>query len=115
MERKKIDEIHFSIHSVLVTDELKHKFYEWVTGDKFYSPIDWLSSPISKTEFPEDISWQDVLDYSEGISFTNRSFSESEDDMLRLLRMETAERLFDKFLHKGLDGQFFRPKNCRNR
>lgn len=103
MERKKIDEIHFSIHSVLVTDELKHKFYEWVTGDKFYSPIDWLSSPISKTEFPEDISWQDVVDYSEGISFTNRTFSESEDDMLRLLRMETAERLFDKFLHEGLD------------
>ena len=103
MNFKTIDEIHFSIHSVLVTDELKRKFYEWIAGDKFYSSIDWLSSPISKTEFPDDISWQDILDYSEGIPFTNRSLSGTEGDMLRLLRMETAERLFDKFLHEGLD------------
>ena len=105
MERKTISDIHFSIHSVLVTDELKHKFYEWVSGNKFYHVIDWLSSPVSKTEFPEDISWQDVVDYSEGISFTNRSLSGTEGDMLRLQRMETAERLFDKFLHEGLNAQ----------
>ena len=100
MNFKTIDEIHFSIHSVLVTDELKRKFYEWIAGDKFYSSIDWLSYPISKTEFPDDISWQDILDYSEGIPFTNRSLSGTEGDMLRLLRKETAERLFDKFCTK---------------
>lgn len=103
MEFKTIKDIHFSIHSVLVTEELKRKFYEWVAGDKFYSVIDWLSSPISKTEFPDEISWQDVLDYSEGIPYTNRSLSGTEGDMLRLLRMETAEHLFDKFLHEGID------------
>ena len=103
MEFKTIDEIHFSIHSVLVTLELRHKFYEWVQGDSYVYVIDWLSSPISKTEFPEDISWKDVIDYSEGHPFTNRSLSDTESDMLRLLRMETAERLFDKFLHEGLD------------
>ena len=103
MEFKTIDEIHFSIHSVLVTLELRHKFYEWVSGNTFINVIDWLSSPISKTEFSDDISWGDVIAYSEGHPFTNRSLSDTESDMLRLLRMETAERLFDKFLHEGLD------------
>ena len=103
MERKTIDEIHFSIHSVLVTERLKRLFYKWVAGSIFYHTIDWLSSPISKTEFPDEISWQDIIDYSEGLPFTNRSLSGTEGNMLRLLRMETAERLFDKFLHEGLD------------
>ncbi len=103
MERKTIADIHFSIHSVLTDRSLRRMFYEWVTGSTNLHIIDWLSSPISKTEFPEDISWQDVLDYSEGIPFTNRSLSGTEGDMLRILRMETAELLFDKFLHEGLD------------
>ena len=103
MERKTISDIHFSIHSVIVDSEIKTKFYRWVAGDNFYNIIDWLSSPISKTEFPEGISWQDVLDYSEGISFTNRSLSGTEGEMLKILRMVTAENLFDKFLHEGLD------------
>ena len=103
MERKTISDIHFSIHSVIVDSEIKTKFYRWVAGDNFYNIIDWLSSPISKTEFPEGISWQDVLDYSEGIPFTNRSLSGTEGEMLKILRMETAENLFDKFLHEGLD------------
>ena len=105
MERKTIDEIHFSIHSVLVSADLKEKFYKWVSGNDFYYEIDWLSSPISKTEFPDEISWDDVIAYSEGISFKNHSLSKTEGDMLRLLRMETAEHLFDKFLHEGLDKQ----------
>lgn len=103
MERKTIADIHFSIHSVLTDRSLRRMFYEWVTGSTNLHIIDWLSSPISKTEFPEDISWKDVIDYSEGHPFTNRSLSDTESDMLRLLRMETAERLFDKFLHEGLD------------
>lgn len=105
MERKTIADIHFSVHSIITDRNLKRMFYEWVTGSKNIKVIDWLSSPISKTEFPEDISWQDVLDYSEGIPFTNRSLSGTEGDILRLLRMETAEQLFDKFLHEGLDEQ----------
>ena len=103
MERKSIADIHFSIHSVIVDWELKLKFFRWIAGDFRYDSIDWLSSPISKSEFPDGISWQDILDYSEGISLENRSFSGTECDMLKILRMETAERLFDKFLHEGLD------------
>ncbi len=104
MERKTIADIHFSVHSVLVDWELKSKFYCWVAGDSDdYVNIDWLSSPISKTEFPDNISWQDVIGYVEGFPFNNRSLSGTEGEILRLLRMETAERLFDRFLHEGLD------------
>ena len=104
MERKSISDIHFSIHSVIVDDILKLQFYKWVAGDPhYYTVIDWLSSPVSKTDFPEEISWQDVLDYAYGFPFNSRSLSDTENDMLKILRMETAERLFDRFLHEGLD------------
>lgn len=103
MERKTISDIHFSIHSVITDWQLKNKFLLWVAGDNDYSVIDWLSSPVSKTEFPEEISWQDIIDYTDGIPFNSRSLSETENDMLKILRMETAENLFEKFLHEGLD------------
>ena len=103
MQRKTIADIHFSVHSVLATMELKRKFYRWGSGGGNSYSIDWLSSPLSKTEFPEGISWEDVVDYSEGISFTNHGLSGTEGDALKILRMETAERLFDRFLHEGID------------
>lgn len=103
MERKTISDIHFSIHSVITDWQLKSKFLHWVAGDNDYRVIDWISSPVSKTEFPEEISWQDIIDYTDGIPFNSRSLSETENDMLKILRMETAENLFDKFLHGGLD------------
>lgn len=103
MKRKTISDIHFSVHSVITDWQLKNKFLHWVAGDNDYRVIDWLSSPVSKTEFPEEISWQDIIDYTEGIPFNSRSLSETENDMLKILRMETAENLFDKFLHEGLD------------
>lgn len=103
MERKTISDIHFSVHSVITDWQLKNKFLLWVAGDNDYSVIDWLSSPVSKTEFPEEISWQDIIDYTDGIPFNSRSLSETENDMLKILRMETAENLFEKFLHEGLD------------
>lgn len=103
MERKTISDIHFSVHSVITDWQLKNKFLLWVAGDNDYRVIDWLSSPVSKTEFPEEISWQDIIDYTDGIPFNSRSLSETENDMLKILRMETAENLFEKFLHEGLD------------
>ncbi len=103
MEHKTIGDIHFSVHSVLATMELKRKFYRWGSGSGNSYSIDWLSSPLSKIEFPEGISWDDVVDYSEGVAFANRGLSETEGDTLKILRMETAERLFDRFLHEGLD------------
>ena len=105
MERKTLAEIHFSIHSLIVDDDFRLKFLDWVAGSKDYNQIDWLASPISKTEFPEEISWHDVIDYTFKIPFINRSLSETNGDMLKIQRMETAEHLFDKFVHEGLDEQ----------
>ena len=105
MERKTISDIHFSLRSILNADcFLVNKFYAWVSGSNLNVHfIDWLSSPISKSEFPEGITWQDIIDYAEGVPFSNSSLSGTLGEMLKISRMETAERLFDKFLHEGLD------------
>ena len=113
--RKGLQKIHFSLHSVITKKSqetefnLKKLFYMWISGkndstdsDKDYTNIDWLCSPISKTDFPEEIKWQDIIDYAEGIPLEKLSLSETENDERKILRMETAEHLFDRFLHEGL-------------
>ena len=113
--RKGLQNIHFSLHSVITKKSqetefnLKKLFYMWISGkndstdsDKDYTNIDWLCSPISKTDFPEEINWQDIIDYAEGIPLEKLSLSETENDERKILRMETAEHLFDRFLHEGL-------------
>ena len=112
---KGLQNIHFSLHSVITKKSqetefnLKKLFYMWISGkndapdsDKDYTKIDWLSSPISKTDFPEEIKWQDIIDYAEGIPLEKLSLSETENDERKILRMKTAEHLFDRFLHEGL-------------
>lgn len=113
--RKGLQNIHFSLHSVITKKSqetefnLKKLFYMWISGkndstdsDKDYTNIDWLCSPISKTDFPEEINWQDIIDYAEGIPLEKLSLSETENDERKILRMETAEHLFDRFLHESL-------------
>ena len=112
---KGLQNIHFSLHSVITIKSqetefnLKKLFYMWISGkndapdsDKDYTKIDWLCSPISKTDFPEEIKWQDIIDYAEGIPLEKLSLSETENDERKILRMKTAEYLFDRFLHEGL-------------
>lgn len=112
---KGLQNIHFSLHSVITKKSqetefnLKKLFYMWISGkndapdsDKDYTKIDWLCSPISKTDFPEEIKWQDIIDYAEGIPLEKLSPSETENDERKILRMKTAEHLFDRFLHEGL-------------
>ena len=103
MDKIPLSDIHFSIHSLIVDDDLRLQFLDWVAGSKDYKQIDWLASPISKTEFPDDISWSDVIDYTFKVPFYNRSLSDTNGDILKIQRMDTAEHLFDKFLHEGLD------------
>lgn len=113
--KKGLQNIHFSLHSVITKKSqetefnLKKLFYMWISGkndstdsDKDYTKIDWLCSPISKTDFPEEIKWQDIIDYAEGIPLEKLSLSETENDERKILRMKTAEHLFDRFLHEGL-------------
>ena len=73
---KQISDIHFSLHSVITRKsetsdfDLKESFYRWVSGrseHEDYRDIDWLASPVSKTDFPDDITWADIIDYSEGL------------------------------------------------
>lgn len=111
---KQISNIHFSLHSVITrqseeTDfDLKELFYRWIsarTEDEDYRDIDWLCSPISKTDLPDDIMWSDIIDYAEGIPCKKRSLSQTENDERKILRMDTAELLFERFLHEGLSAE----------
>lgn len=111
---KQITDIHFSLHSVITrqseeTDfDLKALFYRWIsarTEDEDYRDIDWLCSPISKTDLPDDIMWSDIIDYAEGIPCKRRSLSQTENDERNILRMDTAELLFERFLHEGLSAE----------
>jgi len=111
---KQISDIHFSLHSVITrqseeTDfDLKELFYRWIsarTEDEDYRDIDWLCSPISKTDLPGDIMWSDIIDYAEGIPCKRRSLSQTENDERKILRMDTAELLFERFLHEGLSAE----------
>lgn len=108
---KQISDIHFSLHSVITRKsegtnyDLKELFYRWIsarTENEDYRDIDWLCSPVSKTDFPNDIQWSDIIDYAEGLSCKRLSLSHSENDERKILRMDTAELLFDRFLHEGL-------------
>ena len=111
---KQITDIHFSLHSVITrqseeTDfDLKELFYRWIsarTEDEDYRDIDWLCSPISKTDLPGDIMWSDIIDYAEGIPCKRRLLSQTENDERKILRMDTAELLFERFLHEGLSAE----------
>ena len=108
---KQISDIYFSLHSVITRKseasdfDLKESFYRWVSGrseNEDYRDIDWLVSPVSKTDFPDDINWTDIIDYSEGLPCKKLSLSQTENDERKILRMDTAELLFDRFLHEGL-------------
>lgn len=108
---KQISDINFSLHSVITRQskssdyDLKELFYRWIsarTENEDYRDIDWLCSPVSKTDFPDDIQWSDIIDYAEGLSCKRLSLSHSENDERKILRMDTAELLFDRFLHEGL-------------
>lgn len=108
---KLISDIHFSLHSVITRslagsdNDLKKLFFQWISGrqeGEDFLDIDWLSSPVSKTDFPDEITWADIVDYAEGISCKKVSLSQTENDERKILRMDTAELLFDRFLHEGL-------------
>lgn len=108
--RKTISDIHFSLHSILTDDSLRHKFYEWATGQELDKLIprtlDFVFSPIRQSDFPKYIEWADVVDYAEKIPFRKKSgISKIRNEQLRIQRIDTAEALFDKFLHSDLDAE----------
>lgn len=105
-EFKRIGDIHFSLLSVLVDYGLRTRFFAWASGkNSDFESVDWLCSPISKTDFPEDVEWSDIMDYACKVPGRRTSLSKTENEEFKIERMQTAEYLFDRFLHEGLDEQ----------
>lgn len=128
----KLEKIHFSpmttlSHEFIVTEastgeplNLKEDFVNWVTGcydstDKrswwTRRNFDSASSPISKEDLPPGVNWSDIIEYLDGESVrARRAYGDKpqkaaaiEAEEKRVNRRDTADILFDRYLHEGLD------------
>ncbi len=109
---------------------LAESFILWAKGisletDATYNrrSIDFGIANISKDELPENITWHDIVDFIDGVKVmadrtSSWSFNKTEDeiknlrqerkkeaDLKRMVRAETANKLFDRYLHEGLDDE----------
>lgn len=135
-----MDRIHFALNSQLAEDfiishyredgsieelDLVDSFVLWAQNRTIDTQesrwqIDFSTANISRDDFPENVSWHDIIDFIEGKSVKadkTSSFSygktheeikqlkaerKKEADLRRQARSDTANALFDKFLHNGL-------------
>lgn len=94
-------------------------------GDKYSRwSVDWATANISREELGEQIDWSDIINFIDGKpvkaeragSWETRGMDEAEKadfkaerkkeaDEKRQLRSDTANRLFDRYLHEGLDDE----------
>lgn len=97
---------------------LLEEFRLWVSGiapDEMkssysYYTIDYTTSPVAREDFPPDCQWYDVLAYLDGTPVrARRSWDEEgkkaaalEAEKKRIARRETADKLFNRFIHEGL-------------
>ena len=107
---------------------LQESFILWAQGqtyksslaDEHYyrSGIDFTVSNISEEDLPSNVSWYDIIDYidkkpvkaektnswrkDEEEIQADKAQHRKEADEKRMARSETADRLFDKYLHEGL-------------
>lgn len=91
-------------------------------GEKYIRRhIDFATANISKDELPENVDWRDIVDFIDGVKVmadrtSSWSFSKTDEeirqlrherkkeaDLKRMTRADTANRLFDRYLHEGLD------------
>lgn len=107
---------------------LQESFILWAQNaslsDEKYSrwEIDFATANISREELGEEIGWGDIINYIEGKpvkadragSWETRNMDEAEKeafkaekkkeaDLKRQQRADTANRIFDRYLHEGLD------------
>ncbi len=121
-EPKRIDEIEVSLISPFVEDlrldgeELKERFIEWATGCNIEDSenrrddiTDFTVAGITRDDVPATITWGDIVDYADGTplpAIRNDELSDEEKAQVRNQkindRKETAERLFNHFLHNEL-------------
>jgi len=129
-EKVQVQEIHFSPMTRLAEEfsvtvgngkelTLKEGFINWVTGyaeennQSYYGrrQFDPALSPLSKEDIPPNIGWYDILEYLDGEPVrARRGWSEEhkkaqqiEAEQKRVTRRDTADILFDRYLHEGLD------------
>lgn len=99
----------------------KGQTYDQVTDKKTYysrGTIDFATANISQDEFPQSVTWYDIVEYidkkpvkADKVSSWNKDEYElkakkaqakREADEKRMARSETADKLFDRYLHEGL-------------
>lgn len=119
---KRLDEIEVSLISPFVADlrfngeSLAERFISWATGCNIEDSentrdniSDFADAAITRDDIPATISWSDIVDYADGIPLPpirNDDLSEEEKAQVRNQkindRKETAERLFNRFIHTSL-------------
>lgn len=93
------------------------------TGSGYYwrGGIDYATANISEEDMPQNVSWYDIVEYidrksvkADRVSTWRKSDEEinadkaqkrKEAEEKRMVRSETADRLFDKYLHEGLSSE----------
>lgn len=121
---------HISSEGEIVKLNLQESFILWAKGQTYaqftdktnYSwrgNIDFATANISQEDFPQSVSWYDIVEYidkkpvkAERVTGTwnkeddeikaDKAQARREADEKRMARSETADKLFDKYLHEGL-------------
>ena len=145
-----LESLHFGVNTTLAEEfKVKHQtdtgepvelnlqesFILWAQGETYQSMlanetyyrsrIDFTTANISLEEFPENVSWYDIVEYIDkkpvkavptrkGYRMTDEEVSaekaqrKREAEERRMARSETADKLFDKYLHEGLSEELGR-------
>ena len=119
---KRLDEIEVSLISPFVAGltfdgkSLKNCFIDWATGCGIEDSAntrenisDFADAGITRDDIPATITWSDVVDYADGNplpAIRNDDLTDEEKSQIRNQkindRKETAEKLFNRFLHTAL-------------
>ena len=121
---------HINAEGEIVKLNLQESFILWAKGQTYAEVtdkntyywrggIDFATANISQEDFPQSVSWYDIVEYidkkpvkAERVTGTwnkeddeikaDKAQARREADEKRMARSETADKLFDKYLHEGL-------------
>lgn len=121
---------HINAEGEIVKLNLQESFILWAKGQTYAEvtdkntyywrgSIDFATANISQEDFPQSVSWYDIVEYidkkpvkAERVTGTwnkeddeikaDKAQARREADEKRMARSETADKLFDKYLHEGL-------------
>lgn len=105
---------------------LAESFILWAQGENVDSQrsrhsMDYSTARIAREDLPDNVSWWDIVDFIDGKKVvadktSSWSYGKTEDeikylrkerkkqaDEKRMARQETANKLFDRYMHEGLD------------